>query len=420
MSAQTRFPICRKVRQSKLTDVKNSQLKTKYPSQINPKIGGQTAHNVINPKKRLENKANAVRLKQKNEKIDSISRIETTFEKDISKLIELSKEFQKSCIEELKEPHTNVKTGSATVSNRSCITNKMRGKCNRSENIVNDTKTKITADHLSLHEFVLGDSVVPPIFDEHLMKEYGSRLIDIIFDNPFIVNEAYRTINSVPNPSKSIIPEDTITRIVANKQKTPANNMKSSRNTSSRSVPNTNRSETPQTAALINEKSRRILESIKKKGGNIKKHSCITKISRSVPKQPDTSRDKEKYLSQYYDFGKIHPHLKLVESDTVIPRRETKTDSTDLYLPLETPIMRPETKNHLTLSTTSSRKSKQTGTVETWHQIFSIKQQREKKQFSQEDISEKRLENDVSKQITERENLWYIFNSIVLYIWYIL
>lgn len=104
----------------------------------------------------------------------------SSFEQDVLKLINLSRNFRRNCIEDLRQqarsPLANVRAAgvSAAVKNWSCITSNIRGdeyvysaRC-RNNNNNSDTEAIITEQHDSIYDqmsaYGFGETVVPPIF----------------------------------------------------------------------------------------------------------------------------------------------------------------------------------------------------------------------------------------------------------------
>lgn len=346
------------------------------------------------PAARIKNKANVVHSKENVLRRNTIAPTETVFEKDIATLIELSKQFQKSCAEESK-PRIRSAAGLPTTKSWPCMTTNVRGKIHFSRNAVSDPVIKPSSaatNQMSLMDYGLGETVVPPIFDDQLMKDYGNRLVDMMFDNPFIVHNAYQQIQKAASEGAALAvsasakaqSQETIRNIYTRQPQTPIT-------ATPRSAQHTNRSMVSQRSQLMNDKSKNIVKKLVGSGRAIQKHSCvnISSASRSMPRPSDRSGGKQQYLSKYYDFKKTHPDIKLVPSDSVLPRREIRpVDQRELDLPLET----------LKSPTISISKHTKSTDREQWHERLSNNNQTNRTAEGKEATHEKPSDPHISQE----------------------
>lgn len=222
--------------------------------------------------------------------------LESTFEKDIVRLIQLSKKIQRSCSENSSVRSAAAVVASATVENRSCVASSRVQPAQNIRSGQSDTHAHSTSP-FDQQTALLGEA--PSIFDDQQMREYGTKLVNALFQNPMFSNREATTAKMVvvKKLSKSA-PKYQATKPVA-----PSNRgAKRGQSTS------------PPRAIFINDRSKEILKMMGRKGQIVRAHSCVESNSCHSPRASGSARAK-------------HPIIKLIRSGSVLPRLNTNSEN---------------------------------------------------------------------------------------------
>lgn len=360
---------------NKGTRVKCSSVKRPKPSPKTQRKCINEASADINQKR---NKVNGVESINGRKAIANDCHL-SSLDQDIHKLIELSKEFQKSCGED--KAHSSNVTTATTVKNWSCVTTEVRGK-HYSNSVVTETDAIIkrhsaTADRVSKCAEGLWETVMPSVFNEQQMEDYGSRLVDEYFksEGPKL------NVHQGPIPKTNALgrqkkPARRLNRLNVNIENgiTAAVKVSCAAPKSGRD----SKSGIPHQNVLMNPKSRTILNVVGRNGQAIKKHSCVDSVSRNCPKPQISARTREKYADEYYNFEKTHPNIELVQTNSIFPKRIERAPG---VVAQSTPpnTLETERESHSARSNRSSSviiTSKNDATVKekdktTWHHMLS-------------------------------------------------
>lgn len=357
---------------NKGTRVKCSSVKQPKPSPKSQRKCINKASADINQKR---NKVNGVESINGRKAIANDCHL-SSLDQDIHKLIELSKEFQKSCGED--KAHSSNVTTATTVKNWSCVTTEVRGK-HYSNSVVTETDAIIkrhsaTADRVSECAKGLWESVMPSVFDEQQMKDYGNRLVDEYFksEGPKL-NVHQGPIPKTNTRGRQKMPARRLNRLNVNIENgiTAAVKVSCAAPKSARD----SKSGIPHQNVLMNPKSRTILNVVDRNGQAIKKHSCVDSVSRICPKPQISARTREKYADEYYNFEKTHPNIELVQTNSIFPKRIERTPG---IVAQSTPpnTLETERESHSVRSNCVNMTSKNDAAVKekdktTWHHMLS-------------------------------------------------
>lgn len=235
---------------------------------------------------------------------DQRRRIKSTFEQDIETLIELSRQFQRECREQLSIRSAVAVVTNATVNNRSCMSSRVQ-------------PAQKQTSHMSAEAMMPVLEDVSSLFDDQQLREYGTKLVDVLFQNVMFAAGDHAAPATQTQPVK--VKKKPSQSVITTKRPMPA--IRSAVVSSSRD----NRKSCSTTPSRVhqatNKKSKQILNNMEKRSQDIKTHSCVAANTHPSPKTSDSARGKQKFLSQFYDFQKTHPDIALECSESVIPRR---------------------------------------------------------------------------------------------------